>query len=58
MLEGIALRHQIAVQWRDSLIIVQPETVLRWRREGFPTGLPAGIHGISYRLSTAALALG
>jgi hypothetical protein len=20
--------------WRDSLIIVQPETVLRWRREG------------------------
>ena len=23
-----------APQWRDSLIIVQPETVLRWRREG------------------------
>ena len=22
-------------QWRDSLIIVQPETVLRWRREGW-----------------------
>jgi hypothetical protein len=21
-------------EWRDSLIIVQPETVLRWRREG------------------------
>jgi hypothetical protein len=21
-------------QWRDRLIIVQPETVLRWRREG------------------------
>jgi len=21
--------------WRDSLIIVQPETVLRWRREGW-----------------------
>jgi len=62
LLEGIALRHQIAVlersrtrrpcfrrwdrlfwilfsrwwpQWRDSLIIVQPETVLRWRREGW-----------------------
>ena len=62
MLEGIALRHQIAVlkrsgtrrprfrpwdrlfwilvsrwwpQWRDSLIIVQPETVLRWRRDGW-----------------------
>jgi len=62
LLEGIALRHQIAVlkrsgtrrpyfrgcdrlfwilfsrwwpQWRDSLIIVQPETVLRWRRGGW-----------------------
>src|ERR1035441_9167501 len=62
LLEGIALRHQIAVlersgtrrpcfrlwdrlfwilfsrwwpQWRDSLIIVQPETVLRWRRDGW-----------------------
>jgi hypothetical protein len=62
LLEGIALRHQIAVlqrsgtrrpcfrcwdrlfwilfsrwwpHWRDSLIIVQPETVLRWRREGW-----------------------
>jgi hypothetical protein len=62
LLEGIALRHQIAVlersgtrrpcfrpwdrlfwilfsrwwpQWRDSLIIVPPETVLRWRREGW-----------------------
>ena len=62
LLEGIALRHQIAVlersrtrrpcfrpwdrlfwilfsrwwpQWRDSLIIVLPETVLRWRREGW-----------------------
>ena len=62
LLEGIALRHQIAVlersgtrrlcfrlwdrlfwilflrwwpQWRDSLIIVQPETVLRWRRNGW-----------------------
>jgi len=23
-------------QWRDSLIIVQPETVLRWRRGGWP----------------------
>ena len=22
-------------QWRDSLIIVQPETVQRWRREGW-----------------------
>jgi hypothetical protein len=22
-------------QWRDSLIIVQPETVLRWRRDGW-----------------------
>jgi hypothetical protein len=22
-------------QWQDSLIIVQPETVLRWRREGW-----------------------
>ena len=22
-------------QWRDSLIIVQPETILRWRREGW-----------------------
>src|ERR1700722_8130383 len=22
-------------QWRDSLIIVPPETVLRWRREGW-----------------------
>jgi hypothetical protein len=22
-------------EWRDSLIIVQPETVLRWRREGW-----------------------
>jgi putative transposase len=22
-------------QWRDSLIIVQPETVLRWRRNGW-----------------------
>src|ERR1700736_2161675 len=22
-------------QWRESLIIVQPETVLRWRREGW-----------------------
>jgi hypothetical protein len=22
-------------QWRDSLIIVQPETVLRWHREGW-----------------------
>ena len=22
-------------QWRDSLVIVQPETVLRWRREGW-----------------------
>src|ERR1700686_2041944 len=22
-------------QWRDSLIIVQPDTVLRWRREGW-----------------------
>jgi hypothetical protein len=21
--------------WRESLIIVQPETVLRWRRQGF-----------------------
>jgi hypothetical protein len=62
LLEGIALRHQIAVlersgtrrpcfrrwdrlfwilfsrwwpQWRDSLIIVEPETVLRWRRNGW-----------------------
>src|ERR1039457_574760 len=62
LLEGIALRHQIAVlersgtrrpcfhlwdrlfwilfsrwwpQWRDSLIIVQPETVLRWRRNAW-----------------------
>jgi hypothetical protein len=62
LLEGIALRHQIAVlersgtrrpcfrrwdrlfwilfsrwwpKWRDSLIIVQPETVLRWRRDGW-----------------------
>jgi hypothetical protein len=62
LLEGIALRHQIAVlersgtrrpcfrswdrlfwiwvsrwwpQWCDSLIIVQPETVLRWRRDGW-----------------------
>src|ERR1039457_6178180 len=62
LLEGIALRHQIAVlersgtrrpwfrrwdrlfwilfsrwwpHWRDSLIIVQSETVLRWRREGW-----------------------
>src|SRR5271167_3382807 len=61
LLEGIALRHQIAVlerggtrrpcfrrwdrlfwilfsrwwpQWSDSLIIIQPGTVLRWRREG------------------------
>jgi hypothetical protein len=24
-------------QWRDSLIIVQPETVLRWRRDGWFT---------------------
>jgi len=24
-------------QWRDSLIIAQPETVLRWRREGWST---------------------
>ena len=24
-------------QWRDSLIIVQPETVLRWRRDGWLT---------------------
>ena len=24
-------------QWRDSLIIVQPETVLRWRRDGWST---------------------
>jgi hypothetical protein len=22
--------------WRESLVIVQPETVLRWRREGWP----------------------
>jgi putative transposase len=22
-------------QWRDSLIIIQPETILRWRREGW-----------------------
>jgi hypothetical protein len=22
-------------QWRDSLVIVQPETVLRWRRDGW-----------------------
>jgi hypothetical protein len=22
-------------QWRDSLIIVQPETILRWRRAGW-----------------------
>jgi hypothetical protein len=29
----ISLSHWWA-QWRDSLIIVQPETVLRWRREG------------------------
>jgi hypothetical protein len=62
LLEGIALRHQIAVlersrtrrpcfrvwdrlfwilfsrwwpQWRYSLIIVQPETVLRWRSDGW-----------------------
>ena len=28
-------------QWRDSLIIVQPETVLRWRREGYPRALSA-----------------
>jgi hypothetical protein len=61
LLEGIALRHQIAVlersrtrrpyfcridrlfwivlsrwwqSWRESLMIVQPETVLRWRRSG------------------------
>jgi hypothetical protein len=57
MLEGIALRHQIAVLKRSgtrrprfrpwerlfwilvsrwwSLIIVQPQTVLRWRRDGW-----------------------
>ena len=62
LLEGIALRHQIAAlersrtrrfcfrrldrllwmllsrfwpQWRESLMIVQPETVLRWRRDGW-----------------------
>jgi hypothetical protein len=62
MLEGIALRHQIAVlkrgrtrrpclrrwdrlfwillswwwpAWRENLLIVQPETVLRWRRNGW-----------------------
>ncbi len=62
VLEGIALRHQIAVlkrsgtrrpcfrrwdrlfwillswwwpAWRESLLIVQPETVLRWRRNGW-----------------------
>jgi hypothetical protein len=62
VLEGIALRHQIAVLkrsgtrrpyfrlsdrlfwmllswfwsgWRASLMIVQPETVLRWRRQGW-----------------------
>jgi len=61
LLEGIALRHQIAVlersrtrrpyfcridrlfwivlsrwwqSWRESLMIVQPETVFRWRRNG------------------------
>jgi hypothetical protein len=62
LMEGIALRHQIAVLersgtsrpcfrrwdrlfwmlfsrwwsgWRESLVIVQPETVLRWRRNGW-----------------------
>jgi len=62
LLEGIALRHQIAVlersgtcrpcfrrfdrlfwmllsrlwpQWRESLVVVQAETVLRWRRSGW-----------------------
>jgi hypothetical protein len=62
LLEGIALRHQIAVlersrtrrpcfrrfdrlfwillsrwwsDWRNSLVIVQPETVLRWHRNGW-----------------------
>jgi hypothetical protein len=62
ILEGIALRHQIAVlkrngtrrprftlgdrlfwillswwwpRWRESLMIVQPETVRRWRRNGW-----------------------
>ena len=69
VLEGIALRHQIAVLkrsgtrrpyfrlgdrlfwmllswlwsgWRTSLMIVQPETVLRWRRQG---GLCSGATG-------------
>ena len=73
MVEGIALRHQIAVlkrsgtrrprfrpwdrlfwilvsrwwpQWRDSLIIVQPETVLRWRRERW-SGLWRLEHGVA-----------
>ena len=62
LLEGIALRHQIAVlersrtrlscfnridrlfwillsrwwpEWRECLVIVQAETVLRWRRNGW-----------------------
>ncbi len=42
VLEAIALRHLFWIllsrwwpQWRESLLIVQPETVLRWRRSGW-----------------------
>jgi hypothetical protein len=30
-------RTRLITQWRDSLIIVQPETVLRWPRAAFLT---------------------
>ncbi len=37
--------------WRDSLVIVQPATVLRWRRSGLVTQLPtlgsSTFHGVN-----------
>ena len=29
------LLHRLWSRWRDALIIVQPETVVRWHRQGF-----------------------
>ncbi len=29
------LLHRLWSRWRDALIIVQPETVIRWHRQGF-----------------------
>jgi hypothetical protein len=46
ILENVALRHQLQVWillsrvwqgWRSLLVIVQPETVIRWHRRGFRT---------------------